>query len=115
MPLETQMGEIEELKKTIQEHEDRISQLEKKLSTETIKSKPKKSNYSGPTGGVRMLIDNGFLDTPKFVSEIVDEMKREGYYHDLPTIDSALRKSFLKNKTLQRIKEGNKWKYVIRK
>lgn len=110
------MDEIEKLKKIIEEHEIRISELEKQQPVEkSIKTKPKKSNYSGPTGGIRMLIDSGFLDTPKFVSEIIDEMKREGHYNNLPTIDSALRKSFLKNKTLQRIKEGKKWKYVIRK
>jgi len=108
------LDEIEKLKKIIQEHEDRISKLEKPFSGEKTE-KPKKSNYTGTGGGIRLLIDNGFLDTPKFVSEIVAEMKREGYYHDMPTIDSALRKTFLKNRTLQRIKEGKKWKYVIRK
>ena len=108
------MDEIEKLKKTIQDHEDRISKLEKPFS-EKKTEKPKKSNFTGVSGGIRLLINNGFLDTPKFVSEIVAEMKREGYYHDMPTVDSALRKSFLKNRTLQRIKEEKKWKYVIRK
>lgn len=114
------MEEIEKLKRIIEDHEDRISKLEKQFVSKSTESKSEESkkngsDYNGVSGGIRLLIDNGFLDTPKFVSEIVDEMKREGYYHDMPSIDSALRKSFLKNKILQRIKEENKWKYVIRK
>ena len=108
------MDEIEKLKKIIHDHEDRISKLEKTFS-EKKTEKPKKSNYTGLSGGIRLLIDNGFLDTPKFVSEIVAEMKREGYYHDVFSIDATLRKTFLKNRTLQRTKEEKKWKYVIRK
>ena len=106
--------ENKDVSKKLQDHERRISALEKTLGN-AKKPKPKKSDYTGVGGGIRLLIDNRFLDTPKFVSEIAAEMKREGYYHDLPSIDSPLRKTFLKNRMLQRIKEGKKWKYVIRK
>lgn len=113
------MGEIEELKKIIQEHEDRITKLENQLKIkQETKNSPKPSeqnDYSGIKGGITLLIDNKFLDEPKSVQEIIAEMKREGYYHDRASIDSTLRKVFIKNRTLQRVQENKKWKYVIRK
>lgn len=110
------MDEIEKLKKIIQEHEDRIVKLEKLFSDKkSTKLTEKKSTHSGVSGGIQMLIDNGFFGEPKSVKAVVTEMKREGYYDSMATIDSTLRKVFLKNRTLQRINEGKKWKYVIRK
>lgn len=113
------MDEIEKLKKFIQDHEDRISKLENKsLKTNSTKSSPKsssQSDYSGIKGGIMLQIDNEFLNEPKSVQEIIGEMKREGYFHSRASIDSTLRKVFIKNNTLQRVEENKKWKYVIRK
>jgi len=111
------MEDIEKLKKIIESHEVRISKLEKKLSIEkpVVSSITNQNDYSGIKGGIMLLLDNKFLDEPKSVQEIISEMKREGYYHDRASIDSTLRKVFIKNRTLQRVQEEKKWKYVIRK
>ena len=110
------MEDIEKLKKIIEDHEDRISKLEKKLSTgKPVKPESKKSNYSGLSGGIRMLIDNKFLDAPKSASEVFEEMKREGRYDSKKNVDGTLRMVFVKNKILQRIKDDKLWKYVVRK
>ena len=110
------MDELEKLKKIIQEHENRISNLEKQF----LKKKPnpvkqEKSKYSGTSGGILLLIENGFLDNPKTANEIYEEMKREGYYNPKKNVDGTLRIVFVKNKTLQRIKDDKVWKYVTRK
>ena len=113
------MDEIEKLKKIIQDHEDRISKLEKQITTKPIKSKSEKTkseyNYSGTSGGIQMLIDNGFLNKPKSSKEIYDEMQREGFYKSVKNVDGTLRIVFVKKKTLERFKEDKIWKYVIRK
>lgn len=110
------MDEIEKLKKIIHDHEDRISKLEKTfLEKKMEKPKPKKSDYSGTSGGVQLLIDNKFLNTPKSAREVYEEMKREGYYHSTKNVDGTLRNVFVKKKILQRIKVDKIWKYVIRK
>ncbi len=110
------MNEIEKLKKIIEVHEDRISKLEKSFSNNKKgKPKEKKFTYEGVSGGVQMLIDNGFLDSPKPAKDVFNEMKREGYYNSLKNVDGSLRNVFVKKKVLQRIKEENVWKYVIRK
>jgi len=118
MPPETQMEEIEELKKTIQEHEDRISKLEKQLSSKSTTSKKTqttRSDYKGTSGGVQFLIDNGFFNNPKSSQIVHEEMKREGYHKPIKNIDATLRLVFVKKKILERIKEGKIWNYVIRK
>jgi len=113
------LDEIEKLKKIIEDHEDRISELEKQITTKPVKSKSEKtkseSNYSGTSGGIQMLIDSGYLNEPKSSKEVHDEMQREGYYKSVKNVDATLRIVFVKKKILERSKEGKIWKYVIRK
>jgi len=77
---------------------------------------PQKSSYKGLSGGIRFLIGGGFFNTPKSSNETYSELKKEGYYHSIQTVDSTLRKIFVANKkTLTRLQEQNVWKYVLRK
>jgi len=113
------LDEIEKLEKIIQSHEDRISKLEKQITINPTKSKSekteKKSDYSGTSGGIQMLIDSGFLNKPKSSKEIHDEMKREGYYKSVKNVDGTVRNVFVKKKILERFKVDKIWKYVVRK
>ena len=87
--------------------------------TTTIKPKKKidkNKNYRGIFGGIRFLIDGGFLNSPKSVQQIILELKKEGYYGKSASIDKLLRVDLTnKKKVLTRIKEGKVWLYVIRK
>lgn len=75
-----------------------------------------KEDFSGLAGGIRLLIKNGFLKSPKDTKEIKTELKRESYHYTDAGISSTLTETFVKNKrVLNRIKENKKWKYVIRK
>ncbi len=94
--------------------DSRLQKIEKMLFTE--KKPLKKSNYSGLSGGMRLLIDNGFFATPHEYREVNEELKREGYHYPLPSISKTLSVDFSnKQKVLTRIKEGTIWKYVKRK
>lgn len=113
------MEEIEKLKKIIEDHEDRIGKLEKQFLAKSVQSTTKKTknelNYSGTSGGIQFLINNGFLNSPKSSQVVYEEMKREGYHKPIKNIDATLRLVFVKKKILERIKEDKVWKYVIRK
>lgn len=69
---------------------------------------------------IQSLIDNNFFNEPKLMNEILQELKREGFFHDAKVIDRTITTTFLKNRrTLRRIKneDGGKsrWKYLVRK
>lgn len=92
------------------------------------RSMPSKRSTSGPrkakelTGiglDIQKLIDEGFFATPRFVSEVDAELKKETRYHDPKVIDMTIRKTFVANRrSLKRIPNIGggkaKWKYVIR-
>ncbi|MEX0657412.1 MAG: hypothetical protein WD154_07715 [Nitrosopumilaceae archaeon] len=112
---------IEKLEKIDQ----RLTRIEKKVfsgksnvlsGTDEPTSNSKNKQYKGTVGGIQYLIDHGFFEKPKSMREIFDELKKEGYFYPLQSIDAAIRKDFLiKKKLLNRIKEGNIWLYAIRK
>lgn len=101
----------------------RLIRIEKLVSPDIIissqtktESKEKTKEFKGITGGVRYLIDNRFFEKPKSMRDIFDELKKEGYFYPVQSVDSTIRKEyFIRKKILSRIKEGKKWKYVIRK
>ena len=108
------MDKLEKLEKIIQTHEDRISKLEKQVTINPTKLKSEKTNeksdYSGTSGGIQMLIDNGFLNKPKSSKETHDEMQREGFYKSIKNVDGTLRNVFVKKKALSgfRNNSGNR-------
>jgi len=96
--------------------EKRLDKLEGKPITSAEVKQGKKEDFSGLAGGIRLLIKNGFLNTPKDTKEIKTELKRESYHYTDAGISSTLTETFVKNKrVLNRIKEYKKWKYVVRK
>lgn len=108
---------LEDLKIILQNHEERLNKLEgSNAKSEKSKINSTNNNYSGLAGGIRMIIDNGFLKDPKSVNEIIAELKREGYHHSVAPVSKMLSVNFTKNqKRLNRIKEGKIYKYVVRK
>jgi len=105
------MGEIEEIKNKLEDHEKRIAKLEnrprKKISVE---------QHSGLNGGINLLIKNDFLDSPKKFSDIFSELKREGYHYGKGAVAKALSVYFVnKMKILTRYKENDQWYYAVRK
>lgn len=107
------------VEKKIEELIEKISNLEKRLSKiegEPTIIKKSKGGFQGLSGGIRLLLKNGFLNEPKSVKEIYEELAREGYHYPKRSVDKLLRVNFMKKqKLLTRIKKGKVWEYVIRK
>jgi len=107
---------VDSSSKKIEELESRISKLEKVVFHSSNSSKEFTENYEGLSGGLNFLISKNFLNSPKSAKNVMDELKKEGYFHSKESVDKALRVDFFnKKKILTRIKENNVWHYVIRK
>lgn len=106
---------IDAVEKMIKDHEKRISKLEKATFGEKLKLKGKQE-FRGLSGGIQYLISKGFLNTPKSVNEVQEELRKEGYHYRWESINKMLSIDFMrKRKLLRRIKENGIWKYVARK
>jgi hypothetical protein len=95
--------------------EARVSSLEKSILT--VKKIPAvKKEFTGLSGGIRKLINDGFFNKPKSLREIMDEMRRQMYYYSEPAVNTAVTRDFMKRKgLLTRIGKRSQWKYVLRK
>jgi len=106
------MSKINELKKILQNHEKRISALEKSLSSKPRKNKQKSKKIS--INDLLMEIkEEGFFDKPKQVKEIVEKFKELGNVYSSDSLTSPLARA-IKSRTLGRIKQDGKWGYVKR-
>lgn len=106
----------EEVNKALEELSQRLKKVENVVFVENQKGKIQKRDYKGLAGGIRLLIDNKFLDQPKTLESIIAELNREGYYNTYAGVASTLSVTFVNSqKALSRIKQDNKWAYVRRK
>lgn len=83
-------------------------------AAEKIKSPEK--DRSGATGGLRSLVDEGKLDSPRTASEIIDLLKQDGRHYSKPSVLMGLL-NLVRERVLTRFKEKEEknWKYVIRR
>lgn len=103
--------------KKIKDLEARILKLEKTVFGSKVPSTTSKSTkYEGLFGGINLLIENGFFKKPKLVTEVQDELQKEGYFRSIQATDTSLRRDMVnRKKILTRIKVDGIWQYVIRK
>lgn len=77
-----------------------------------------KRKMVGATGGLRLLIDEGYFDSPKQLPEIIDKLREEGRHYSQATVSMGLL-NLVRERILTRFKEKKGkieiWKYVIRK
>ena len=103
----------QELQNKVLELENRLNKIEQTLINRSIKPHKK---YTGLAGGIRLILDNGFFDSPKSLNEVIDELKREGYTLSKSGVASTLSTTFTnKQKILTRIKDTEGWRYQRRK
>src|SRR5437867_4480024 len=60
---------------------------------------------SGATGGIRLLVEEGKLDSPKKLSEVADLLKQDGRHYSGPTVSMGLL-NLVRERVLTRFKEG---------
>ena len=71
---------------------------------------------SGATGGLRILVNEGYFNVHKQLSEIIEKLKQEGRPYSNATISMGLL-NLVKERVLMRFRDNGdkKWKYIIRK
>ena len=79
-------------------------------------SPTEKKDKSGATGGIRLLVEEGKLDTPKKLTEIIELLKQEGRHYSTPTVSMGLL-NLVRERVLTRFKDNDEknWKYAIRR
>jgi hypothetical protein len=75
-----------------------------------------KMNKSGATGGIRLLVKEGKLDSPRQLPEIMEFLRQEGRHYPRPTVSMGLL-NLVRDRVLTRFREkgSRNWRYVIRK
>jgi len=107
------MSEIGDIKKILDKHEKRISDLEKLLTgNKPFEFRKKK----GKTSIIDLIIEvreEGFFDKPRFRDDIVKKFEELGHIYGGDSLNSPLSKA-LKSRILGRKKINGKWGYVKR-
>ena len=89
---------------------------EKPTLKSNIKNKVANTSRKGASGALAMLTDEGFFDSPKEISAIMEKLKEIGRYYPQTTVAMNLL-NLTKRRIFNRLKDkGSKnWFYVLRK
>ncbi|OIO55042.1 hypothetical protein AUJ46_01925 [Candidatus Peregrinibacteria bacterium CG1_02_54_53] len=76
------------------------------------------TDYSGPSGGIKMLVNSGFFKKPRSLGEVIQELKKETYNYRKEVISNALIR-LARQRVLVRVSSEKdsreKWNYAERK
>lgn len=106
---------------TKQELEELRSRVEKLENAVFAKSKDQKrgsaqqTKFSGPTGGVRLLISKGYFRSKRRFADITAELKAQGYLYSRQAFQESLTRLARPGAPLVTIKEGGTKVYAERK
>lgn len=78
-----------------------------------------RKGYSGPLGGIRLLLEEGFFKERKTVAEVAKRLHQEGFNYRRQVVSVTLLR-LVRNRTLVRLESENpvgkeKWVYAERK
>lgn len=107
------MTDINEIKKNLEKHEKRISDLEKLLVDKKLKDVKKAKSKTSITDLFIEIKEEGFFDKPRFRNDIVEKLEELGHIYSADSLNSPLSKA-LKSRMLGRKKIDGKWAYVKR-
>jgi hypothetical protein len=86
-----------------------------KPTAKLVESKKSKDDFSGATGGLRLILSKGFFDSRRKFSEIEAELKKQGYHYSKQAIQTPLNRLSTKGGSLVGLKEQGRKVYVKRK
>jgi len=75
----------------------------------------KKSTFSGPTGGIRLLISKGFFKRKQGLAEVRTTLSENGYHYSRQAVHVALNNLTRKGGPLVSLEESGRKVYVERK
>jgi len=102
--------EIVEIKKKLEEHEKRITQLEKSPKRKEKSTSAKRTTILDMLDGLKA---DGFFDQPKLLADIVNKLAEEGYHYPQSSLTRPLQRA-TRGKMLGRLKQNGKWAYAKR-
>ena len=84
-----------------------------------LSEKGQPPNYSGASGGIRMLLEEGYLKEVRSLPEVTARLRQKGFNYPRSTISMTLLRAvqarFLVRLPAEGRKGREKWVYVIRK
>ncbi|MFA6136308.1 MAG: hypothetical protein WC705_03060 [Candidatus Paceibacterota bacterium] len=108
----------------VQEIQVLLEELKKLFSINDVRvkgslGKGQITNYSGASGGIRMLLDDNYFKETRSLSEVTMRLKQEGFNYSKNTVSMALLRAVQARFLVRLPAEGHKgrerWVYVIRK
>lgn len=102
--------EIVEIKKQLENHEKRITKLEK---TPTPKAKVASAKRATILNMLDRLKADGFFDQPKSLAEIIEKLAEEGYHYPQSSLTAPLQRA-IRKRILGRLKKDGNWVYTKR-
>jgi len=110
--------EIHKLGEHIKELVDQLVKIAASQATDkkVLNRNSMKTTAKGASGGLSLLINEGFFDSPKDLNSTMERLKEIGRYYPRSTVSMNLL-NFTKRRTFNRIKnkESGTWQYVLRK
>lgn len=101
---------INAIKKQLEDHEKRITQLEKPLTRKGKGTSAKGTTILDMLAGLKA---DGFFDQPKLLADIVNKLAEEGYHYPQTSLTKPLQRA-VRGKMLGRVKKEGKWAYCKR-
>lgn len=103
-------------KHILQQIVNRIERLERTVFGGEGKIKRRvRENFTGPTGGVRLLVSEGFFKTKRSLSDVRSALAKKDYHYSAAAIQTALNRHSPRAGPLAALKEGGKKLYVKRR
>jgi hypothetical protein len=90
-------------------------QISKSSTKKSIKPKTNVTDFKGPKGGVLLLKEQGFLNTPRSTDEIKSEIEKNDFYYRRQVIQTALNRLSAAKGLLTAFEKNSKKVYVVRK
>ena|SRR2546425_8255583 len=107
----------EAIHKAIQKISERLARLEAIVFDKKAKRIPSSATqgFSGPSGGVRLLVSRGFFKTKRNLGEVRKALAENDYHYGSAQIQTALNRLSTRTGALTASKQGSKKSYVKRK
>ena len=76
----------------------------------------RQKSTSGATGGIRLLVEEGKLDSPKQLPEIIEFLRQDGRHYAPQSISMGLL-NLVRERVLTRFRDkgAKSWKYAVRR
>lgn len=97
----------------------RIKKLEAAVFGDKRRNRPMrpsvKNSFAGPTGGVRLLLDEGFFKQKRSVDEVHQNLEKKSYLYNKDVVRNSLNRMSSTDGPLVAIKRNGGKLYAVRK